>query len=379
MLRTTDLDYTLPPELVATEATEPRDAARLMVVGDNSACSHRYVRDLPDILEAGDLLILNVTRVLQARFRGVRRDSRGRVEGLYLGERDRCAQRGPVWSVLIRARRQAPGVVIDLWDGMELDAGINLTLVQRDPEEHGAWLARVAQADGSPVQSAASLLDRVGLTPVPPYIVAARKRARLAPDDARDRARYQTVYAEVPRGGSVAAPTAGLHFTPELLDALARRGVGTAPTVLHVGTGTFKEVETEFVESHPMHREWFELPAATARRILEVRARGGRIVAVGTTSARTLESCPSLDDAAEHGASGWTNLLITPGHRWAHTDALMTNFHMPRTTLLAMVAARLPGGLAQLRTIYQEAIRERYRFYSYGDAMLILPPRSLRQ
>jgi S-adenosylmethionine:tRNA ribosyltransferase-isomerase len=259
-----------------------------------------------------------------------------------------------------------------------------------------------------------AILHQVGTTPLPPYIRAARKRGAVAKADSadagalrtaegqdeqaemtrpaedpererQDRQNYQTVYADVKAAGSVAAPTAGLHFTPELLARLESMGVARAAVVLHVGTGTFKPVETEFVEQHPMHTEWCVCPAATALAIERTRAAGGRVIAVGTTSARTLESF-TTEQLAEAAASGRdaehaTNLLITPGHRYRHLDGMMTNFHLPRSTLLAMVAALLDGrsgggvgdGLERLLAAYQAALEEQYRFYSYGDASLILP------
>ncbi|MGH7133707.1 MAG: S-adenosylmethionine:tRNA ribosyltransferase-isomerase, partial [Phycisphaerales bacterium] len=212
-------------------------------------------------------------------------------------------------------------------------------------------------------------------TPLPPYIRAARKRHGVEVDDAVDRAAYQTVYARGDElsAGSVAAPTAGLHFTPDLLAMLSAKGVDRAEVVLHVGTGTFKPVDTEFVEQHPMHAEWCTAPAATTAAMARARFSGGRVFAVGTTSARTLESFTQAELTPNADASHWTRILITPGYQWRHIDGLMTNFHLPRSTLLAMVAALLPGGAAQLLDVYREAIVKGYRFYSYGDAMLVAP------
>ncbi len=193
-----------------------------------------------------------------------------------------------------------------------------------------------------------------------------------AAHDRADRAAYQTVYADPGRSRSVAAPTAGLHFTPELLAALAARGVERAEVVLHVGLGTFAPVECEFVEQHPMHAEWCHMPASTAAAIARCRARGGRVIAVGTTSARTLETFTPEELAAGQDLSRWTRILITPGHRWRNADGLMTNFHLPRTTLLALVASLFDGGAEELLRHYRQAVERRYRFFSFGDAMLVL-------
>ncbi len=382
MLRTADLEYDLPEEWIATAPVSPRDAAKLMVVwrSDPSRVEHRRVRDLPEYLRAGDLLVLNTTRVLPARFAGEREDSHGGVQGLYLGQRGAADDH---WAVMIKSRRQAPGVRIALKDRHGGPSGVVLELVERD-EEPGAWVARVHGAGGGDV------LGRVGLTPLPPYILQARKHAGLAGDDEVDRLAYQTVYAEgedrhgqdarathgleARATGSVAAPTAGLHFTPELLAGLGAAGVRRADVVLHVGTGTFKPVETEYVEQHPMHAEWCTLPGATGRAVVEARARGGRVVAVGTTAARTLESFEAAGLGA--GGSRETRLLITPGYAWKHVDVLMTNFHLPRSTLMALVAAGLGGdgaAVERLKSLYELAMESGYRFYSFGDAMLVLP------
>jgi S-adenosylmethionine:tRNA ribosyltransferase-isomerase len=364
------------------------------------------VRDLPPptILAPGDLLVLNATRVLPARFRGVRLDTNGHAEGLYLGEEPRSAQGSDeprVWRALLKMRRMRPGVIVALHDHAGADSGVHLELLERarsigdaalgaaspqgDGEtEGGEWRVRVTVEDTAASHDG-TLLERVGLTPLPPYILSERKRRAVDVSDEADRARYQTVYAhDVPgvssaeHPGSVAAPTAGMHFTPSLLQTLRERGVRTAEVCLHVGIGTFKPVESEFVEQHPMHAEWCQVSAATAAAILETRARGRRVIAVGTTSARTLESFASLEEMESIGPTGkWTQILITPGHQWRHIDGLMTNFHQPKSTLMAMVAALLSenteAGVRRLKDIYARAAADQFRFYSYGDATLILP------
>lgn len=369
MLRASDLDYELPPGAIATRPAEPRDSARLMVVSrsEERRMEHRTVRDLPALLRRGDCLVFNTTRVLPARLEGVRRDTGGRVEGLYLGPVS--GEGGPErWAVLLRGRRLREGVVVTLY-GQDGSARLGLRLLQKHPEEPGGWIAEVTVEGtaGVPVQ-----LGAVGRTPLPPYILKARRQAGIEIGDPADRAWYQTVFAE--EAGSVAAPTAGLHFTPELLASLAAAGIGRAEVVLHVGTGTFRPVETEFVEQHSMHAEWWRVSAETARAIDHARSQQGRIIAVGSTSARALESFAEEGSPGRAGTAGsQTRLLITPGYRWCIVDGMLTNFHLPRSTLLAMVAALLPGGVARVKALYQVAIEHGYRFYSYGDAMLILP------
>jgi S-adenosylmethionine:tRNA ribosyltransferase-isomerase len=443
MLRTADLDYPLPEELIATTPAEPRDAARLLVISrtDESRLEHRTIRDLPDILRPPaeraamppDLMIVNATRVLPARFKGVRTDTGGGVEGLYLRPAPPSSDpdAGVRWIVLLKMRRAKPGAIVQLFDPTGNDSGLHLELIERTAEDNGAWLVSVARASRPclPAESQ-SLLESFGLTPVPPYILASRKRHELAIEDSRDRSTYQTVYAatRAPEGhGSVAAPTAGLHFTPNLLARLEAAGVHRAECSLDVGLGTFKPVETEFLEQHPMHSEWCHVPPETADLLRQWHgptgpclgrlARGpwvgdfsqhtpaessgsqptaaaetaatsagrpmprGRILAVGTTTARTLESFDSPEEMLLTPTKE-TRLLITPGYRFKHIDALLTNFHLPQSTLLALVAAFLspPGrggdpahAIQRLKAIYAEAVRERYRFYSFGDAMLILP------
>lgn len=365
MLRASDLEYELPPGAVATRPAQPRDSARLMVVsrsGDRPT-EHRVVSDLPALLRDGDLLVLNTTRVLPARLEGVRRDTRGRIEGLFLGPAP-AASGGPRWTVLLRGRHLRPGVELILGASDPARPSRGLRLIEPVADQAGAWVVEVLANDGPAEPDA---LGQVGRTPLPPYILKARRHAGLGVADATDRAWYQTVYAEEP--GSVAAPTAGLHFTPELLAALERRGIARTGVVLHVGTGTFRPVETEYVEEHPMHGEFCRVPEAAVAAISHAKARAGRVVAVGTTSARVLESFASSGAAPAYE----TRLLITPGYQWRTVDALVTNFHLPRSTLLAMVAALFPDGVERVKALYREAIGRGYRFYSYGDAMLILP------
>jgi S-adenosylmethionine:tRNA ribosyltransferase-isomerase len=278
--------------------------------------------------------------------------------------------------VLVKSRRQAPGVRIGLFDRSGKQSGLILNLLTRSADENGAWVSSIETTDGNPI-STLNALEKVGLTPLPPYILQARKHEGLRRNDQADRAAYQTVFArpqETPHG-SVAAPTAGLHFTPELLERLSIVGIARAPLTLHVGTGTFKHVETEFVEQHTMHGEWCSTSAQTGTSIIRTRDAGGRIIAIGTTAARALESFAGPEDL-QRGGQMVTRLLITPGFRWKFTDGLLTNFHLPRSTLLALVGAFLGPegeGVERLKALYRVAIDNNYRFYSFGDAMLILP------
>lgn len=444
MLRTSDLDYDLPESAIAVTPAEPRDAARLLVISrsDPARIEHRYVRDLPELLAPRDLLVFNATRVLRARLLGHRADTGGLVEGLYLhdapapDDHPAASPSAPSrsstplrWAVLLRGKRMKEGVEVALHRPDGAPAGARLHLRHRLPDEPGAWIVEVhldQAAPGppfapgqallsSPTVSSPALLEAIGATPLPPYILKARKHQSLAIPDPRDRERYQTVFAsraEQPDSaapavaGSVAAPTAGLHFTPDLLHRLDSRGIARTEVILHVGTGTFRPVETEHLEDHPMHEEWCSLPASTRRAIAQARARTvtlppvspRRVIAVGTTTARTLESYARLEPLAaepliaeppagearsdaDPSAMVWptpppaiaTRLLITPGYAWRWTDGLLTNFHLPRSTLLAMVAALLPEGVPRLLDLYRLALDRGYRFYSYGDAMLILP------
>jgi S-adenosylmethionine:tRNA ribosyltransferase-isomerase len=376
VLRTEELDFELPEELVATTAVEPRDAARMLVVSrtDRSRLEHRYVRDLPEFLKRGDLMVVNSTRVIPARFIGERVGTGGKLPGLYLqpagvpaGERR--------WIVMIKGGHLRAGVQVGLGSGE-----VRLELIERSEEEPSAWLVRVQGAAAD--ESDPAVLERVGMTPLPPYILQSRKRHGVEVADEVDRARYQTVFAEArlqggpAHPGSVAAPTAGMHLTPGLLARLDAAGVRREEVVLHVGTGTFKPVETEYLEQHQMHAEWCSVSRKTGEAIEHTRAGGGRVLCVGTTTARALESYAG----AVRPGGAWpealdTRLLVSPGYRWKWVGMMLTNFHLPRSTLLAMVASLFDqtGGLERLKEIYGVAVGERYRFFSYGDAMLIVP------
>lgn len=357
-MRTDALDYHLPPELIATHPAEPRNAARLMVADRATGrVSHRHVRDLPGLglLRPGDLIVLNQTRVIPASFEATRRATGGRVRGLYLHGPD-----PEHWRVMLEARG-----TLGEQERIDLDERAGLTLVERI--DGGEWLARYHGEE--PTEA---LLQRLGRPPLPPYIHKARRAQREPEHRPDDTERYNTVYAR--DAGSVAAPTAGLHFTPELLAKLEHHGVRRATVTLHVGRGTFEPVRTDALEAHRMHEEWIHVPQATIAALRETRRAGGRILAVGTTTVRALESLPEPIDAMREDYTGRTDLFIHPdaGFNFRFTDRLMTNFHLPRSTLLAMVASLPDVGLERLMQWYQAAIDEKYRFYSYGDAMLIV-------
>lgn len=368
MLRTRDLEYHLPRELIATTPAEPRDAARLLVVRGAAEPRHAVFRDLPQFLDPGDRLVVNTSRVIPARLQGVRRDTGGKVEGLFL----EFGHEPGLWVCMVKARRFRPGAEIGLLDASGKPSPHAIELVERHLDVPGAWIVRLTS--GPREDQAAfrthsmAVLAEVGRVPLPPYIRSARRAGGGEDQTEGDFERYQTVYADPAAAGSVAAPTAGLHFTPGVLQALADRRVIRQDVTLHVGAGTFREVETEVVEDHPMHRELCHAPAHVMDDLAAARRDGHRVVAVGTTAARTVE-------ASARSGGGWqeTDLLITPGYHWRLVSALVTNFHLPRSTLMAMVAAILPGGVEQLQAVYARAIEARYRFYSYGDAMLVLP------
>lgn len=348
----TDLyDYDLPPELVAQEPLADRAAARLLHVRRvDGAIAHRHVGDLPDLLRPGDLLVVNDTRVVPARLVGRRAATAGKWEGLFLRVEHEGEHAG-AWIVLAQTRgRPALGERVVLVDRDGAD-GATLELVGR--AAGGAWVVRPDTAE--PVEA---ILERVGRVPLPGYI-------RGGTEQAGDRDRYQTVFARA--NGSAAAPTAGLHFTPDLLAAIEARGVRRAAVTLHVGLGTFRPITADRIADHEMHAEWCTCPPETAADVRETRARGGRVVAVGTTAVRTLETAARGGEISAW--SGFTDLYITPGFPFRAVDCLITNFHMPRTTLLVLVSALASREL--ILRAYAEAVRERYRFFSYGDAMLI--------
>jgi S-adenosylmethionine:tRNA ribosyltransferase-isomerase len=342
-LQTSAFDFDLPDEQIAQHPVEPRDRARLMVVRRREGSwEHRTFADLPDLLRPGDVLVRNNTRVVPARLVGHREATGGKWEGLFLRDRPDGS-----WEILATTRgRPAPGERVVVGNG--------LILVLEAKCDDGRWLVR---PDGD--VPAHLLLDQHGQVPLPPYI----RKGREGPGD---RERYQTIYARAP--GAVAAPTAGLHFTETVLRRLADRAIACVDVTLHVGLGTFRPIESERIDDHVLHSEWGEIDAAVVTLLNERRGEGGRVVAVGTTSTRLLET------AARGGSlrpfSGETALYLRPGHQFRGLDALITNFHLPRSSLLVLVSAF--AGVELIRAAYAEAVREGYRFYSFGDAMLVL-------
>ncbi len=342
-MRFRDFNYQLPPELIAQEPATRRDASRLMVLDRGSRTVRETVfSDVADLFRAGDLLVLNDTMVIPARLQG-RKESGGRVEVFLVR---RLQGDGAVWKCLIKAsKKPCPGSLI------LLPSGMTATVVQRDDEE--TWTVSFDPAEGFE-----KWLEAEGLMPLPPYI---RRN-----QEAKDRERYQTVFARA--RGAVAAPTAGLHFTRAILDALLVRGVEIAPLTLHVGLGTFLPVRVEAVHEHRMHREFYSVPPDTASAVERCKKKGGRVIALGTTTTRALEHAAGIDGAVRPG-DGEADIFIYPGYRFKVVDAMITNFHLPCSTLLLLVAAF--AGREFLLEAYNEAVRRRFRFFSYGDAMFI--------
>lgn len=337
-------DYELPPELIAQNPAVPRDSARLLVVDSTNHHHHRFF-ELPQLLQPGDLLVMNNTKVIPARLYGQKSNGVS-VEVLLLEERQHNQ-----WLALVKpGKRLPPGATIEFKGNT--DHSLSATVLETDTATGG----RVLHFDLPQEVSLIQVLDKYGQVPLPPYITNSQ-----AADE-----QYQTVYAQQP--GAVAAPTAGLHFTPELLTRLKNQGINTAFVTLHVGVGTFRPVEVEDITTHKMHGEWVEVSADTVAQIQKTQAEGGRIIAVGTTVVRSLEG------AAVCGIQpfcGKTNLFIYPGYQWRVVEGLITNFHLPKSSLLMLVSALI--GRQRLLELYQEAIAQRYRFYSFGDAMLVLP------
>lgn len=355
-MRVSDFDFELPAELIAQHPAPERDGSRLMRFDRASgACAHGRFTDLVDHLEAGDVLVMNDSRVIPARLLGHKADSPGRVELLLLEE----ARPGCWWAMVRPGKRIRPGA--RLCFGEAGGPGMACEVLEKNPEGH----VLVAWEDSGGFWQT---LQHIGRIPLPPYIE--RGDAGATGEDAE---RYQTVYGT--RAGSVAAPTAGLHFTGRVLEALRSKGVRCHRVTLHVGAGTFLPVKAEQVSDHVMHEERYELGEETAGALREARAAGRRVIAVGTTSMRVLETVAQRFDGAPEPCSGRTRIFIHPPFRFRLVDGLLTNFHLPRSTLLMLISAFAdPGGLAgreRVLAAYAEAVRERYRFFSYGDAMFL--------
>ncbi len=357
-MRTAEFDYELPPELIAQEPAPERDGSRLLVVdrGGNTL-EHRQFPEILNFLAAGDVLVLNDSRVIPARLRGRNARTGGEFEVLLLSENSL----NDWWVMLRPGKRAQPGTVIEFHPRQPSPHSLRGTVVETNEEGH-----RRLRFEG--VENVIGVLELFGELPLPPYIN--RDAAGPRADDLR---RYQTVYAQQP--GSVAAPTAGLHFTPSLLEEIRRAGVGVEFVTLHVGLGTFAPVKAEEVSMHRMHEEHYTLPARTVAAIAMARRNGKRVAAVGTTTVRVLESVARAHGGGLEPGSGATSIFIHPPAEFHVVDALLTNFHLPRSTLLMLVSAFAgPGstsGIGLARRAYAEAVREQYRFFSYGDAMLL--------
>ena len=341
-MNTADFDFDLPEELIAQAPLEKRDASRLLVVDkETGAFSDQHFDQIIDQLQPGDALVMNNTRVLPARLYGIKPETGGHVELLLLKN-----VQGDDWEVLAKpAKRLRVGAQISFGDG-------RLTATVVDELDHGGRIVRFGY-EGIFLE----VLERLGELPLPPYI-----HEKLA-----DRERYQTVYAK--ENGSAAAPTAGLHFTEELLEQIAAKGVELVYLTLHVGLGTFRPVSVDSLDDHEMHSEFYSLSEEAAQTLRQVKANGGRVIAVGTTSIRTLETIGSKFQGQIQADSGWTNIFIKPGYDWKVVDAFSTNFHLPKSTLVMLVSAF--AGRSLTLEAYEHAIAERYRFFSFGDAMFI--------
>ena len=340
-MKTSDFYYDLPPELIAQTPLEKRDESRLLCLDKATGeWSHHHFYELPDFLRPGDCLILNNSRVLPARLLGRRLPGGGACEVLLLQDKG-----DKVWECLVRpGKHLREGARVSFGDG-ELTAEIAEVL----PDGN-----RLVRFDYEGIFL--EVLERLGKMPLPPYIK----------EELQDQERYQTVYSKV--NGSAAAPTAGLHFTPELLERIAAKGVGVGYVTLHVGLGTFRPVKEDEIEQHDMHSEYCTIPQETADLINRTKANGGRVICVGTTSCRTIESWAG-EDGTMTATGGWTNIYIYPGYRFKVMDALVTKFHLPESTLIMLVSAL--AGREHVLAAYEEAVRERYRFFSFGDAMFI--------
>ena len=341
-MKTSDFDYILPEELIAQTPVEPRDHSRLMVVHRaDGTREHRHFYDIIDYLRPGDALVINETKVIPARLLGVKEETGVPVEVLLLRR-----QNATDWEALVRpGRRLKPGTTVSFGDGL-----LRCEILD-NVQEIGGRIVRFMYEGVFE-----ELLDRLGEMPLPPYI-----HEKLA-----DRSRYQTVYARAE--GSAAAPTAGLHFTPELLDRIRVKGVTIVPVLLHVGLGTFRPVKEEDVDAHKMHSEFYQVTPEAADTLNAIRAAGGRLICVGTTSVRTIETV-ATEDGIVHAGSGDTAIFIKPGVKIKAVDALITNFHLPQSTLLMLVSTFM--GRDEALAAYNEAVAERYRFFSFGDAMFI--------
>lgn len=343
-MKKSDFWFDLPENQIAQTPVEPRDHSRLLRLDKSSGeVSHHHFYDIVDMLRPGDLLVVNDSRVLPARLYGCKKDTGANVELLLLEQKEQ-----DLWETLVKPGKKCrPGAVLSFGNGL-LEGIIEETL------EGGNRLIRFSH---DPEKTIYEILEEIGQMPLPPYITAKLE----------DKERYQTVYSN--ELGSAAAPTAGLHFTKELMQRIEEKGVKIAKVTLHVGLGTFRPVKEDEITDHKMHSEHYHLPAETAALINETKANGGRVIAVGTTSCRTLETCGQLQEYPLQEADGWTQIFIYPGYKFHVLDALITNFHLPESTLIMLVSAL--AGYDNTMAAYKVAVDEKYRFFSFGDAMFI--------
>lgn len=341
-MKTSDFYFDLPKELIAQDPLEDRSSSRLLVLDKHTgSIEHRHFYDILDYLKPEDCLVLNNTKVIPARLYGEKEGTGASIEILLLKRRE-----NDIWETLVRPGKKArPGTRISFGGGLLVGEVLEIV-------EEGNRLIRFSYEG-----IFEEILDQLGQMPLPPYIT----------HELKDKNRYQTVYAKY--DGSAAAPTAGLHFTPELLEQIRSKGIKIAEVTLHVGLGTFRPVKVEDVTQHHMHSEFYQIDEAAARTINETRAKGGRVICVGTTSCRTIESA-AAEDGTLQPCSGWTEIFIYPGYQFKVLDGLITNFHLPESTLLMLVSAL--AGREHIMAAYEEAVRERYRFFSFGDATFIL-------
>lgn len=369
--------YDLPSDLIAQNPVTPRDSARLLVVKGNSQHQHLHFRDLADLLLPGDLLVLNNTRVIPARLFGRKQIGSSLPNNAQISssQPDSSSQGAAVevllieplaedqWLALVKpGRRLQPGAVIEFGDLADGTGSPLMTALIESRDE--VTKGRILKLTPYENRSIDDIIHQLGQVPLPPYIT----RSESLPEQ------YQTVFAR--RQGAIAAPTAGLHFTDRLLTQLLEKGIETAEVTLHVGIGTFRPVEVSDIETHQMHQERIEVPESTVEKIRQTKARGGRVIAVGTTSTRALEGAAAVCEGLLKPYNGRTDLFIYPGYHWQVIDGMITNFHLPESSLLMMVSALI--GRQRLMALYDEAIAQQYRFYSFGDAMLILPEATLK-
>ncbi len=366
-MRLSEFDYNLPRELIAQEPTTPRDHSRLLILDkQNNELEHKKFYNIIDYLKKGDVLVMNNSKVFSARLIGKRKESGGKVEVFLLRSRrkdvpvGRLGDTGEIWQCLVGGRRVRVG--------LEIEFDKKLECILKKDNKDSTWEIKFNLSNKEMMK----VVERIGQTPLPPYIKRIKNEKLIINNNDDDKNNYQTVYADVDKIGSVAAPTAGFHFTPELIQKFKNKGVQIEYITLHVGLGTFAPVKTDDITKHKMHAEFVEIGKNTIDKIKKAKKENKRIIAVGTTSVRSLESFfnnPKSYKLTAKSYNSWVNIFIYPGYKFKIVDAMITNFHLPKSTLLMLVSAM--AGKENIDKAYQQAIKKKYRFYSYGDAMLI--------